>query len=215
MKKTLGMALWLWLASGGTLAWAQQAGFTQEDRERMVRMEERSLQMEKRLGELHADMNQRFEQMQVATDQRFEQMQVATDRRFGELREDMNQRFGELREDMNQRFGELRHDMNQRFEQVMLTLQIIAAVFTAFFLAMLGYAWWDRRTIIRKAREDTLETLERNAGAKEQALVEQAAAESIRRIEREGRLSDLILALRQHASTHPAFADDLKAFRLL
>jgi len=117
------MALWLWLASGGTLAWAQQAGFTQEDRERMVRMEERSLQMEKRLGELHADMNQRFEQMQVATDQRFEQM--------------------------------------------MLTLQIIAAVFTAFFLAMLGYAWWDRRTIIRKAREDTLETLERNAGAKE------------------------------------------------
>ena len=206
MKKTLGlgMALWLWLASGGTLAWAQQAGFTQEDRERMVRMEERSLQMEKRLGELHADMNQRFEQMQVATDQRFEQMQVATDRRFGELREDMNQRFGELR-----------HDMNQRFEQVMLTLQIIAAVFTAFFLAMLGYAWWDRRTIIRKAREDTLETLERNAGAKEQALVEQAAAESIRRIEREGRLSDLILALRQHASTHPAFANDLKAFRLL
>ena len=198
------MALWLWLASGGTLAWAQQAGFTQEDRERMVRMEERSLQMEKRLGELHADMNQRFEQMQVATDQRFEQMQVATDRRFGELREDMNQRFGELR-----------HDMNQRFEQVMLTLQIIAAVFTAFFLAMLGYAWWDRRTIIRKAREDTLETLERNAGAKEQALVEQAAAESIRRIEREGRLSDLILALRQHASTHPAFANDLKAFRLL
>ena len=165
------MALWLWLASGGTLAWAQQAGFTQEDRERMVRMEERSLQMEKRLGELHADMNQRFEQMQVATDQRFEQM--------------------------------------------MLTLQIIAAVFTAFFLAMLGYAWWDRRTIIRKAREDTLETLERNAGAKEQALVEQAAAESIRRIEREGRLSDLILALRQHASTHPAFANDLKAFRLL
>ena len=139
------MALWLWLASGGTLAWAQQAGFTQEDRERMVRMEERSLQMEKRLGELRADMNQRFEQMQVATDQRFQ----------------------ELREDMNQRFGELRHDMNQRFEQVMLTLQIIAAVFTAFFLAMLGYAWWDRRTIIRKAREDTLETLERNAGAKE------------------------------------------------
>ncbi|MEE2716763.1 MAG: hypothetical protein VX610_04985 [SAR324 cluster bacterium] len=40
--------------------------------------------------------------------------------------------------------------MIRRFEQVMQTLQMIAAIFTAFFLAMLGYAWWDRRTIVRK-----------------------------------------------------------------
>ena len=44
-------------------------------------------------------------------------------------------------ESTNRRFTEQREDINQRFEQVMLTLQMIAAVFTAFFLAMLGYAW--------------------------------------------------------------------------
>ena len=55
-------------------------------------------------------------------------------------------------ESTNRRFVEQREDINQRFEQVML-------IFTAFFLAMLGYAWWDRRTIVRKAKEDTLEAL--------------------------------------------------------
>ena len=44
-------------------------------------------------------------------------------------------------ESTNRCFTEQREDINQRFEQVMLTLQMIAAVFTAFFLAMLGYAW--------------------------------------------------------------------------
>ena len=87
---------------------AQQVGFTQADRERMVRMET-TLQM--------------------------------------------------FMESTNRRFTEQRKDINQRFEQVMLTLQMIAAVFTALFLAMLGYAWWDRRTIVRKAKEDTLEAL--------------------------------------------------------
>ena len=87
---------------------AQQVGFTQADRERMVRMET-TLQM--------------------------------------------------FMESTNRCFTEQREDINQRFEQVMLTLQMIAAVFTAFFLAMLGYAWWDRRTIVRKAKEDTLEAL--------------------------------------------------------
>ena len=93
---------------------AQQVGFTQEDRERMVRMET-TLQM-----------------FMESTNQRFEQV----DQRFAELREDMNQRLAQV---------------DQRFEQVMQTLQMIAAIFTAFFLAMLGYVWWDRRTIVRKA----------------------------------------------------------------
>ena len=198
------LLLSLWLAGGGTLAWAQQTGFTQEDRERIVRIEA-TLQV------FMEATNQRLVELREDSNQRFAELREDSNLRFGELREDMNQRF----EQVNQRLGELREDMNQRFEQVMLTLQIVAAVFTAFFLAMLGYAWWDRRTIIRKAKEDTLETLERRAEAKDRAIVEQAATETIRRIEREGRLSDLILALRQHAAAHPAFADDLKAFRLL
>ncbi len=111
---------------------AQQVGFTQADRERMVRMET-TLQM--------------------------------------------------FMESTNRRFVEQREDINQRFEQVMLTLQMIAAVFTAFFLAMLGYAWWDRRTIVRKAKEDTLEALAKTEENSKNALVEQVVAEVIRRLE--------------------------------
>ncbi len=86
-------------------------------------------------------------------------------------------------ESTNRRFVEQREDINQRFEQVMLTLQMIAAVFTAFFLAMLGYAWWDRRTIVRKAKEDTLEALAKTEESRKNALVEQVVAEVIRRLE--------------------------------
>ncbi|HIL14762.1 MAG TPA: hypothetical protein EYG15_01450 [Deltaproteobacteria bacterium] len=118
-------------------------GFTQADRERMVRMET-TLQM---------------------------------------FMESTNRRFTEQREDINQRFVEQREDINQHFEQVMLTLQMIAAVFTAFFLAMLGYAWWDRRTIVRKAKEDTLEALAKTEESRKNALVEQVVAEVIRRLE--------------------------------
>ena len=86
-------------------------------------------------------------------------------------------------ESTNRCFTEQREDINQRFEQVMLTLQMIAAVFTAFFLAMLGYAWWDRRTIVRKAKEDTLEALAKTEESRKNALVEQVVAEVFRRLE--------------------------------
>ena len=90
--------------------------------------------------------------------------------------ESTNRCFTEQREDINQRFVEQREDINQRFEQVML-------IFTAFFLAMLGYAWWDRRTIVRKAKEDTLEALAKTEESRKNALVEQVVAEVIRRLE--------------------------------
>jgi hypothetical protein len=84
-------------------------------------------------------------------------------------------------ESTNRRFTEQREDINQRFEQG--ALQMIATVFTAFFLAMLGYAWWDRRTIVRKAKEDTLEALAKTEESRKNALVEQVVAEVIRRLE--------------------------------
>ena len=111
---------------------AARLGFTQADRERMVRMET-TLQM--------------------------------------------------FMESINRRFTEQRKDINQRFEQVMLTLQMIAAVFTAFFLAMLGYAWWDRRTIVRKAKEEHAGGSGKTEESRKNALVEQVVAEVIRRLE--------------------------------
>ena len=134
-------------------------------------------------------MDQRFDQLEKQMDQRFDQLEKrmvriettlqmfmeSTNQRF----EQVDQRFAELREDMNQRFTQV----DQRFEQVMQTLQMIAAIFTAFFLAMLGYAWWDRRTIVRKAKEETLEALEKTEESRKNVLVEQVVAEVIRRLE--------------------------------
>ena len=66
----------IFLIVGG--AFAQQVGFTQEDRERLIRLEATLKtfmeQVDKRFSDLRSDMNKRFEQV----DKRFEQV----DRRF-------------------------------------------------------------------------------------------------------------------------------------
>jgi hypothetical protein len=90
-------------------------GFTQEDRERMIRMET-TLQN-------HMQM----------TDKRFEQV----DKRFEELREDMNKRFEQV---------------DKRFEQMMNFLWILTGIFTTLTLGVIGFAYWDRRTIIEKSK---------------------------------------------------------------
>ncbi len=115
----------------GTAAQAQPSSFTQEDRARLIRLETTvQLFMEN-------------------TDKRFVEMREATDKRFEELREDMNKRF----EQVDKRLEELREDMNKRFEQMMAVLQMIAAIFTALTIAVIGFAYWDRRSVISKARE--------------------------------------------------------------
>ncbi len=193
----------IWLMGGVSLllchmvVFGQQTiGFTQEDRERIIRLETTlTLFME-------------------ATDQRFEQV----DKRIVELREDMNKRIVELREDMNKRFEQVDkrfEQVDKRFEQMMNTLQLIAGIFTVLTLGVIGFAYWDRRTIIRKAKEETLETLERDAAPKEEAIIDRAVAEAVQEIKKDNRLQDLIAALRKLAATDPPLANVLKEFHLL
>ncbi len=156
----------------------QTMGFTQEDRERIIRLETTlTLFME-------------------ATDQRFEQV----DKRIDELREDMNKRFEQV---------------DKRFEQMMNTLQLIAGIFTVLTLGVIGFAYWDRRTVIRKAKQETLETLERDAAPKEEAIIDRAVAQAVQEIKKDNRLQDLIAALRKLAATDPPLANVLKEFHLL
>ncbi len=96
-------------------------GFTQEDRERIIRLET-TLTL----------------------------FREANDQRFIELREDMNKRF----EQIDKRFEQI----DKRFEQMMDTLQMIAGIFTALTLGVIGFAYWDRRSIIRKAKEGVCPT---------------------------------------------------------
>lgn len=108
---------------------AQATGFTNEDRERLIRLET-TLEMfmkqsTQRLEDLRAEMNQRFEQV----DKRFEQV----DKRFEEV--------------------------HKRFEQLTSFLWMLVGIFTTLVVAVIGFAWWDRRTTIRQAREETIEAL--------------------------------------------------------
>ncbi|MCS6796473.1 MAG: hypothetical protein NZ516_11000 [Raineya sp.] len=97
---------------------------------------DRLIKIEQRLNE----MEKRFEQI----DKRFEQI----DKRF---------------EQIDKRFEELRNDMNARFEQQMNFLWILTTIFITITAAALGFAWWDRRTMIRpfetktKAMEEKIE----------------------------------------------------------
>ena len=159
------------LLSHGAVYGQQMLGFTQEDRERIIRLE--------------TTLNLFME----ATDQRFEQV----DRRFIELRE----------------------DMNNRFAQMMTMLQLIAGIFTAMTLGVIGFAYWDRRTIIRKAKEETLETLEGEAAPKDEAIIDRAVARAVQEINKDHRLQNLITALRKLAATDPPLANVLKEFHLL
>ena len=139
-----------------------QDGFTQKDRELLIRL---AVKME--------EIDKRFEQV---------------DKRFDELRTDTNKRFEELRADMNARFAQA----DKRFEQLMNFLWILAGIFTAMTVATIGFAYWDRRTSIRKAREETIEI-----------------------IEKEGRLKTLIQALRKLAEGDDKLAAVLRSFGLL
>ena len=82
--------------------------------------------------------------------------------------------------------------IDKRFKQMMDFLKILSAIFTTLVIAVIGFAYWDRRTIIKKAKEET-----------------------IAEIEKEGRLRDLIMALRELAKRHPELAELLKQFNLL
>ena len=157
----------------GGITFSGEEGFTQEDRERLIRLE--------------ATLRTFMEQV----DKRFEQV----DKRISELREDMNARFEQVDkrfEQVDKRFEELRQDMNKRFEQLYTFLWILAGIFTTLTVSVIGFAYWDRRTIIRKAREETIEHLER-----------------------EGLLRRLLQALREKAKTDKDLEAVLKKYGLL
>ncbi|MDM7202762.1 MAG: hypothetical protein P3W84_000845 [Thermodesulfobacteriaceae bacterium] len=116
----------------GTALSSKEIPFTQEDRDRLIRLETKLEEMEKRI------------------DQRFEQF-------------------------------------DKRFSDLITFLWIIAGIFTATMVAAIGFAIWDRRSFIKRAKEET-----------------------ITEIEKEGRLKDVINALRELARTDNRVAEVLK-----
>jgi len=94
--------------------------FTQEDRARILRLEEGQRRLEKRLIRLEAIL-------------------------------------GEFKEVVDKRFEQV----DKRFEQMMTFLWILAGIFTTLVAVVIGFAYWDRRTMIREARREAIEFMEK------------------------------------------------------
>jgi predicted PurR-regulated permease PerM len=154
MKLRIMAMILVWMMLVVPVCYAE-SGFTQEDRDRLIRLE----------ATLQTFMQQ--------VDKRFEQV----DKRF---------------EQMDKRIDDLREDMNKRFEQMMTFLWILAGIFTALVAAVIGFAYWDRRTIIRKAKEEAIEEMKK-----------------------EGLLRSIIQVLKEMAPDNPKLAESLRKYNLL
>ena len=95
-------------------------------------------------------------------------------------------------EQVDKRLSELRQDMNERFDQMTDFLYILAGIFTSLVAVVIGFAYWDRRTIIREARREAIEF-----------------------IEKEGILRRVLDALRELSREDNRLADALRRFNLL
>jgi len=126
----------------------------------------------------------RLEENQKAILQRIDDLEKRFEARF----EDLEKRFEARFESVDKRF----EDINRRFEDLGRQLDRMAAIFTALVIAVIGFAYWDRRTIIRKAKEETL-------------------AE----IRKEDRTRDLMNVLLELAKTDDRLAKVLKQFNIL
>ncbi len=59
-------------------------------------------------------------------------------------------------EQVDKRFEQV----DKRFEQTFTFLWMLTGIFTTLTLGVIGFAYWDRRTIIRKAKEETVAEIE-------------------------------------------------------
>ncbi len=176
MKKVFLIAVLLVLAVVVSSSYAGSNGFTQKDRETLI-------ELKATLNTFMKQVDKRFEQI----DKRFEQI----DKRIDDFRQDVNKRFEEVDkrfEGVYKRFEE----MDKRFDQMMNFLWILTTIFITITTTVIGFAYWDRRTIIRKAKEDTIEYLER-----------------------EGKLHKLIEALKELAKEDEKLAKILRMYGLM
>ena len=80
-----------------------------------------------------------------------------------QLREDLNRQNEHLRTDIGQQMQQLREEMTGQFaRQFHLTLALLAA-FSTLVAAILGFALWDRRTMLRPF-ERSVRSLEEDIG---------------------------------------------------
>ena len=164
-----------------SVGWGQ-TGFTQNDRELLIELKTRLSEIDKRFEQIE----KRFEQIEKRFEQiekRFEQIE----KRFGQI----DKRF----EQIDIRLRELREDMNNRFGQMMTFILILTGIFGAMTAVTIGFALWDRKTMIRPFETKV-------AAINEKIKINQETNQN------------LIAVLKDYAQKDRQFADVLKRFNL-
>jgi hypothetical protein len=82
--------------------------------------------------------------------------------------------------------------VDKRFDQLNTFLYILAGIFTSLVIAVIGFAYWDRRTMVREARREAIEFMEK-----------------------EGLLRRLLDALKELSREDNKLAEALRRFNLL
>ena len=119
---------------------------------------------------------------------------IQTQTELAGLRAEMNARF----EAVDKRFEDLRSDVNKRFEQVNTYIGWMIALFAAITASTIGFAIWDRRTMIRPFETKVLQM--------DAAILE---------LKSETKASKIMIALRELAKTDSKLAEILKNNNLL
>ena len=101
---------------------------------------------------------------------------------------ELNARVDQLEKRMEERFEQV----DYRFDDMFNFFYILAGIFTTIMVASLGFAFWDRRTVIRQAKKEAVEF-----------------------IEQEGLTRRMLEALRAAARENEALAKAMRDFHLL
>ncbi len=144
--------------------------FTQEDRERLIRLETI-------MKEFKDSVDKRFVEFREYGDKRFEQI----DKRFVEFRDYVDKRFEQI---------------DKKFEQMISFLWILTAIFVGIVGVTIGFAIWDRRTMIRPFESKVREIEEEILSNKE-------------------KLHQFLSALKALAKTDEKLAEILKELKIL
>lgn len=83
-------------------------------------------------------------------------------------------------------------DLNRKIDHFMTFLWIISGIFTAIMIAAIGFAIWDRRTAIYRAKQEVIEE-----------------------VDRKWNLTNVVRALREYALGDQRLADILKKYGLM
>jgi uncharacterized phage infection (PIP) family protein YhgE len=166
--------------------------------ERLTRLEEGQKALQQGQDVLRADVQQLRQEMGGLRQEMggLRQEMGGLRQEMGGLRQEMNTQMQQLRQDVNTQIQQLRTDMNAQFAHIFQLLVGMLGAFAAIVVATIGFAFWDRKTMMRPL-DNRLK------------VVEEEIAQN------RPRLHSLVEALRGLSQQDPRVADVLKQFDLL